>query len=257
MNRLKQYSLTIIALCCLMAFASCVAPQDVNYLQDMRQNSQIELENRFEAVISPYDELTIYVSCFKEELAKPFNITNRTNGGQQIPHTYLVDINGNIQFPVLGELHVAGKTRLELQDTIALCLQSDGYIDDPFVMVRFANFKIFFLGPDGGKSINIPNERCTFLEALALSGDLDLYTRRDKIAVMREINGKVMVRYLDPRSSDVFSDPFFMLQQNDFIITRYERSTIMQADRVRWMPWVSIGVSLISLLTSLFLLSNR
>jgi len=257
MKTLKQYSLTIIALCCLLAFASCVAPQDVNYLQDMRQNSQIELENRFEAVIAPYDELTIYVGCFKEELARPFNITNNTSSGQQVPHTYLVDVNGNIQFPVLGEIHVAGKTRLELQDTIALCLQSDGYIDDPFVMVRFANFKIFFLGPDGGKSITIPNERCTFLEALALSGDLDIYTRRDKIAVMREINGKVMVRYLDPRSSDVFNDPFFMLHQNDFIITRYERSTILQSDRQRWMPWISIGVSIASLLTTIIVLSNR
>lgn len=253
----KPYSLTIIALCCLLAFASCVTPQDVNYLQDMRHNTQIELENKFEAVIAPYDELSIYVGCFKEELAKPFNIGGNSNGGQQSPATYLVDINGNIQFPILGELHVAGKTRLELQDTIALCLQSDGYIDDPFVMVRFANFKIFFLGPDGGKSITIPNERCTFLEALALSGDLDIYTRRDKIAVMREINGKVIVRYLDPRSSNIFNDPFFMLQQNDFIITRYERSTIMQSDRQRWVPWVSIGVSVLSMITSIVVLLNR
>jgi len=257
MKNPKQYSLTLIALCCIAVFSSCVIPQDVNYLQDMRQNSQIELENRFEAVIAPYDELTIYVGCFKEELAKPFNIANNSVGGQQTPSTYLVDINGNIQFPILGELHVAGKTRLELQDTIALCLQSDGYIDDPFVMVRFANFKIFFLGPDGGKSITIPNERCTFLEALALSGDLDLYTHRDKIAVMREINGKVMVRYLDPRSSDIFNDPFFMLQQNDFIITRYERASIMQTDMQRWLPWVSLAVSMVSVATSLIVLLNR
>lgn len=257
MKRRNTYLLTITALCCLLAFSACVSPQDVNYLQDMRQNSQIELENQFEAVIAPYDELTIYVGCFKEELARPFNIGGTTNGGQQSPATYLVDVNGNIQFPILGELHVAGKTRLELQDTIALCLQSDGYIDDPFVMVRFANFKIFFLGPDGGKSITIPNERCTFLEALALSGDLDLYTHRDRIAVLREINGKVMVRYLDPRSSDIFNDPFFMLQQNDFIITRYEHSSIMQSDMQRWMPWVSFGVSFVSLATSLIVLLSR
>ena len=254
MKKLNAYSLILTALCCTLAFASCVTPQDVNYLQDMRQNSQIELENKFEAVISPYDELNIYVSCFKEELAKPFNLTDYNGSGQTAQGAYLVDVNGNIQFPILGELHVAGKTRLELQDTIALCLQSDGYIDDPFVMVRFANFKIFFLGPDGGKAITIPNERCTFLEALALSGDLGLYTRRDRIAVMREINGKIMVRYLDPRSSNVFNDPFFMLQQNDFIITQHEKSSIMQADMQRWMPWISLGISVASLLTSFFIL---
>jgi len=233
-----------------MAVSSCVSTQDVNYLQNLVQNSQIVLENKFEAKITPYDELNIYVSCFKEEMAKPFNITDYSGSDQQ-QGAYLVDVNGNIQFPVLGEIHVSGMTRLELQDTISYLLQSDGYIDDPYVMVRFANFKIFFLGPDGGKTITIPNERCTFLEALALSGDLSIYTRRDKIAVMREVNGKMVMRYLDPRSSAVFNDPFFMLQQNDFIITQYSQSTLMQTEVQRWMPWISVGVSLVSVLISM------
>lgn len=257
MKKTTRYTLTIIALMCMVTLTSCVTPKEVNYLQDMRQNTQIELENKFEAVISPYDELNIYVGCFKEELAKPFNITNSSVSGQGNQGTYLVDVNGNIQFPVLGELHVAGKTRLELQDTIALCLQNDDFIDDPFVLVRFANFKIFVLGPDGGKAITIPNERCTFLEALALSGDLGLYTRRDKIAVLRELNGKMMVRYLDPRSSEVFNDPFFMLQQNDFIITQYESSYIRKSDMQSWTPWISIGLSAISLVTTLVVLLTR
>ena len=99
-------------------------------------------------------------------------------------------------------------------------LVEGGYISDPFVYVRFRAFKIFFLGTNGGKAINVPNERCTFLEALALAGDLNLDIDRSKVAVMREVNGKMVMRYLDPRSSKVFSDPFFMLQQNDFIITQ-------------------------------------
>ena len=94
------------------------------------------------------------------------------------------------------------------------------YISEPFVMARFRNFKIFFLGSNGGKAITIPNERCTFLEALSLSGDLNVFTNRKKIAVLREVDGKMTMRYLDPRSSKVFDDPYFMLQQNDFIITR-------------------------------------
>lgn len=259
MHSKRLTSLILTVLCCSIALTSCVTPKDVNYLQDMRQNTQIELEHKFEAVISPYDELIIYVSCFKEELAKPFNINNTSvgGGGQNGRLSYLVDVNGNIQFPVLGELHVAGKTRLELQDTIALCLQNDGFLDDPFVMVRFNNFKIFFLGPDGGKSITIPNERCTFLEALALSGDLSLFTRRDKIAVLREVNGKMIVRYLDPRSSRVFDDPFFMLQQNDIIITQYESINIMQDNMQRWMTWTSFALSMVSVATTLILLFRQ
>ena len=204
--------------------ASCVTTKKVAYLQDMEHETQIALEDKFEAVISPYDELYIMVSSFDSDLAKPFNISSMSQGisggTSSTSRAYLVDQFGNIQFPVLGEIHVEGLTRLKLQDKIKNMLINGGYISDPFVMVRFENFKIFFLGSNGGKAITVTNERCTFLEALALSGDLNVYTNRSKIAVMREVDGKMVMRYLDPRSSKVFSDPFYMLQQNDFIITR-------------------------------------
>lgn len=205
--------------------SSCVTTKQVAYLQDMQHGTQIELENQFEAVISPYDELSIIVSCPDEELAKPFNVlrqngnnSNYNNGNRYMG--YLVDQHGNIDFPVLGTIHAAGMTRLKLQEYIRYRLIDGNYLSDPFVMVRFYTFKVFFLGSNGGKAISIDNERCTFLEALALSGDLNVYTDRTKIAVMREIDGKMVTRYLDPRSSKVFDDPFYMLQQNDFIITQ-------------------------------------
>ena len=130
-----------------------------------------------------------------------------------------MDVNGNIEFPVLGELHVAGLTRLQLQDMITDQLKSNGYLSNPNVMVRFLNFKVFVLGTESGKVLNITEERCTFLEALAMAGGLDLYTRRDRIGVMREVNGKMVIHYLDPRSTEIFNDEFFLLQQNDIIFT--------------------------------------
>ena len=212
----------LLALAALSA-VSCVTTRKVAYLQDMQHETQISLEDKFEAVISPYDELEIIISCFDSDLAKPFNISavsQGSAGSTGARRSYLVDQNGDVELPVLGVVHAAGLTRLKLQDRVKNMLIEGGYISDPFVMVRFNNFKIFFLGSNGGKSITITNERCTFLEALALFGDLNVYTNRDKIAVMREVDGKMVMRYLDPRSSKVFSDPFFMLQQNDFIITR-------------------------------------
>ena len=125
-------------------------------------------------------------------------------------------------------------------------------------MVRFANFKIFFLGAEGGKSITISNERCTFLEALALSGDLSIYTNRNKIAVMREVDGKMVMRYLDPRSSSVFQDPFFMLQQNDFIITQnYNTSTSRNEARNFIGMWASTIMSTITLTLTLINLFKK
>ena len=238
--------------------ASCATPKKVVYLQDMEQNSQVQMENKIQAVIVPYDELDIIISCPDPEIAKPFNIrtsgvTGTVGGGSSQSYTYLVDPDGNIQLPILGEIHAAGLTRLQLQDLICNILIDGSYLADPYVMVRFYNFKVFFLGSDGGKSINISNERCTFLEALALSGDISAFTRRDKIGVLREIDGKMTMHYIDPRKSDVFNDPFFILQKNDIIVTQSYGSKYWRDEASFWNSWVSLGTSFASLATTLFL----
>ena len=165
---------------------------------------------------------------------------------------YLVDQYGNIELPVLGTIHAAGLTRLELQERVKNMLISGGYISDPYVMARFRTFKVFFLGANGGQAITVPNERCTFLEALALSGDMSVFTDRTKIMVMREVDGKMVSRYLDPRSSRVFDDPFFMLQQNDFIITRNTGYHNFQQSYTQFGPVLSIVTTLTGLVTTYF-----
>lgn len=256
----------ILILATALLLASCVTTKQVAYLQDMGHDTQIELENKFEAVISPYDELTIIVSCFDKDLAAPFNLGYGTNNQQVLSSSgggqmgYLVDQYGNIEMPVLGSIKAAGLTRLQLQDTIRKMLVDGAYLQDPYVMVRFQNYKVFFLGSNGGKAISIPNERCTFLEALAMSGDLNIYTNRSKIAVMREVDGKMVMRYLDPRDSKVFNDPFFMLQQNDFIITRdrsYKNFMESSNQVLTVLGYVSALASTASLVTSIILLTNK
>ena len=245
------------AVTAMMLVASCATPKQVVYLQDMEQDSQIQMENKIQAVIVPYDELDIIISCPDPEIAKPFNIRTSgimgTGGSTGSSYTYLVDPDGNIQLPVIGELHAAGLTRLQLQDLICNILVDGSYLADPYVMVRFYNFKVFFLGSDGGKAITISNERCTFLEALAMAGDISAYTRRDKIGVLREIDGKMTMHYIDPRKADVFNDPFFILQKNDIIVTRSYGSKYWRDEVSFWNSWVSLGTSFASLATTLFL----
>ena len=256
MEMKKMIRTGILVTLAALTATSCVTNRKVAYLQDMKHGTQIELENKFEAVISAYDELIVMVSSFDGELAKPFNLGNvsrEASGGASNQNIgYLVDQYGNIEMPVLGTIHAAGLTRLQLQEKIRDLLISGGYISDPYVMVRFRDFKVFFIGSNGGKAITIPNERCTFLEALALSGDINVYTNRDKIMVMREVDGKMMTRYLDPRSSKVFRDPFFMMQQNDFIITQNNSYRNFMESYSMWSPITSI-VSLATGFVSLFL----
>lgn len=241
---------------CLAAIAvmacSCVTSRDVSYLQDLKPNQTIPLNSKFEAVISPYDQLRINVIGMGEEkeLAEPFNpfggVQNANNNNAT--SGYLVDVNGDIQFPIFGMMHVAGMTRLQLQDAIKERLIAGGHMNKPMVNVRFMNFRVFVLGTaDGGKVLNINNERCTFLEALAMAGGLNQYTKRDKIAVMREVDGKMVTHFMDPRSADIFNDSFFLLQQNDIIITHSFRRAYAQDAFTRT---VSIIGSLASVLTS-------
>ena len=253
-KRLFIICLTLSAMMFMMS--SCITTKQVAYLQDMKHDTQIQLENKFEAVISPYDEISILVSCSDAELAKPFNLNMSEVTGTNGVINYLVDQYGNIDFPVFGSLHIAGMTRLQLQQFISDKLINEGYIRDPFVLVRFQNFKVFFLGSNGGKAITITNERCTFLEALAMSGDLNVFTDRSKIAVMREIDGKMVMHYLDPRDSKVFEDPFYMLQQNDFIITRdrgYKNFMDSTSQVLTMLGYVS---SFVSLITAMILLAR-
>ena len=253
--------ITTVALAAICA-VSCTTPRKVLYLQDMEHGTQIELENKYEATISPNDELRIIISCEDEELSKPFNLgygtggTMYNTGGNGGYLGYLVDIYGNIQMPILGEIHVAGMTRLQLQNEIKKRLKASSYIEEPYVMVRFNNYKIFFLGPDGGKSVTIPEERCTFLEALALAGDLSDYTRRDRIGVLRDVDGKMTMRYLDPRASDVFDDPYYMLQQNDIIITQSIKSKYYREEFSYWTSWLSLLTSVASIVTLVLTLTR-
>lgn len=254
--RMKRYYNILGIIVLTMTMASCITARRVDYLQDMTHGSQIEIENRFEAVIAPYDELSIVVKstdALNADLAEPFNQVGTYSNTYGYARGYLVDAYGDIEMPTLGKIHVAGLTRLRLQDTLTDMLRRGGYITSPFVTVRFNNFKIFFLGGGKGTVLNIQNERCTFLEALAMMGGLDNFTRRDHIAVMREVNGQMVMRYLDPRSSKVFDDPFFMLQQNDFIIAPSMDLQTVRSEFSYWSGMLSTIVSLASLAVSILL----
>lgn len=238
------FALAVLA----MASSSCVTSKKVRYLQDMPIQG-MPLNEALEATVAPYDELRIYVlsnTGKDDELIRPFNVYST---GQGIYQGYLVDANGNIQFPVLGDLHVQGLTRLQLQDTIAAHLERNGYIKNPLVTARFMNFKVFFLSSSGGKVLNINDERCTFLQALAMSGGLDWYTRRDRIGVMREVDGKRVIHYLDPRSTSVFEDDFFVLQQNDIIFTEEMSYKFFNNNLNTVLALISSAVSLVSVYT--------
>ena len=248
---------------CLIAFlASCSAPKEVLYLQDIASIKEENIDKNYEVIIHKDDLLAILVNSKDPELALPFNMPVVTyqigaqTTAQQRLLGYLVDQNGDIDFPILGKIHVEGLTRMQVTELIKQKLMSEDLIKDPIVTVQFLNFKVSVMGEvTRPGTFDISGDRITLLEALSMAGDLTIYGRRDRVAVIREKDGKRRILYHDLRSSDIFQSPCYYLQQNDIVYVepnsvRARQSTV-NGNNVRS---TSFWLSLASLLTTITVL---
>lgn len=249
----------------VILFSACNSTKEVVYLQDVIPLKQQDIERKYEVFIHEDDLLAIMVNSKDPELALPFNMPMVTyqigseGGGQQRILGYLVDTNGDIDFPILGKLHVAGLSRLELRDLIKEKLISGDYIKDPVVTVQFLNYKVSVMGEVARPgSFTITGDRITLLEALSMAGDLTIYGRRDRVAVIREENGKRTILFHDLRSSDIFTSPCYYLQQNDIVYVEPNKAKAGQRDINQnnsvsvWLSAVSVLAAVASLLVTVF-----
>lgn len=235
--------------------SSCGTVKDIAYLQGDDLFKRMETTDTFEMKIKKDDILDILVSCSEPELLQPFNTLswgNNYNGGSGNNNVrgYLVDLDGSINFPLLGKIKVQGLTRREVTNLIQDSLKKGDYIKEPVVTVRFLNFKIQILGEvNRPGSYNISSERVTLFEALALAGDLTIHGRRNRVAVIREMDGERTILYHDLRSRDIFNSPDFYLRQNDLVYVepnrvRAEASTQNQFTNVgTWLSLISFLMS--------------
>jgi len=240
--------------------ASCATPKDIIYFQDAGNFSLYNNVESYEVRIHQDDLLAIMVNSQATEAALPFNLplanyyVGGDSYGQQRLLGYLVDSNGDIDFPVLGKLHVEGLMRNELREMIKTKLIEEGQLKDPIVTVNFLNFKISVQGEvNRPGTFFIQGERITLLEALSMAGDLTIYGRRDRVAVIRETNGKRSILYHDLSSTEIFQSPCYYLQQNDNVYVepnkrRVQQSNINQNNSAAvWLSIVSVLLTTISL----------
>ena len=251
---------------CLIAFlASCSAPKEVLYLQDIASIKEENIDKNYEVIIHKDDLLAILVNTKDPELALPFNMPVVTyqigaqTTAQQRLLGYLVDQNGDIDFPILGKIHVEGLTRMQVTELIKQKLMSEDLIKDPIVTVQFLNFKVSVMGEvTRPGTFDISGDRITLLEALSMAGDLTIYGRRDRVAVIREKDGKRRILYHDLRSSDIFQSPCYYLQQNDIVYVEPNKAKTGQS-RINsnnsvgvWLSAVSVLASITSLMVTMF-----
>ena len=249
-----------------LILASCSSYKQVPYLQNAAIVNTAEPQPLYDAKIMPKDLLTITVNTTDPEAAAPFNLTvqssinaARTTTLTQQPtlQQYLVNNEGNIDFPVLGTLHIGGLTKSEAEDLIREKLKP--YLrETPIVTVRMTNYKISVLGEVAKPgTFTVSNEKVNVLEALTMAGDMTIWGVRNNVKLIREdATGKREIIMLDLNDADIVTSPYYYLQQNDILYvtpnkTKSKNSDIGQSTTM-WFSATSILVSIASLLVTIF-----
>ena len=208
-----------------LSLTSCKTPQDITYLQDVKVNEPITTQTDGYIRFLPGDKLSIFVHSRDEQLMNLFNISGRNggsmnsgmNGGSNYA-PYTVDSEGNIDFPVLGTVKVAGMTRDELGKTLKNLLITQNLCKDPIVTVAFYNMSFSVLGNAGAGLKQINKDRITLLEAIAMASDLEINGLRKNVLVMRQDGDKEIAYRVDLTSAEsVYQSPVYYIQQNDVI----------------------------------------
>lgn len=244
----KKSLLLLLVLTALMS--SCISNKQLIVFRTVTAETAEEVNKTLKPQPEPRvkinDALIITVSALDPEAVVPYNLpavsfespTADVKPTTQSYQYYTVDAKGDIMFPVLGKLHVVGLTQSEVIEMIQSRLQ--GQIQNPIVSMRFLNAKVTVLGEvrnPGSYPLN--NGGMTLLEALGVAGDLTQYANRSNVLVTRENNGKVEFARLDLRTDEVFTSPYFYLQQNDVVLVEpnQARTTSNQSTSL-WLSMV-------------------
>lgn len=256
----------LVALTMVLMLGSCGSTKNVAYFQNIDSISLAGSRILYEAKIMPKDELTITVITTDPKAAMPFNLavsnTIGTSGqlstSQGSLQGYLVDNNGNIEFPVVGSLHVGGLTKKQAEDLVKDKVKPYLAVsENPIVTVRMASYHVSILGEVTSPGIiSVPQEKMSILEALAQAGDLTIYGRRDNVILIRQdAMGEKHYHRLNLNDANVINSPFYYLQQNDIIYVEPNKvkaqNSAIGSSTTLWFSAVGTLISIASLIVNI------
>ncbi|WP_204336739.1 polysaccharide biosynthesis/export family protein [Cryomorpha ignava] len=257
----------------ILITVGCGPNRDIVYfsnLDDDDINKAKIIENVVIPTIQPDDLLSITVNSLSAESNMLFNQgvlgslgssvsdANRSRQSTQA-EGYLVDKNGNINFPVLGRIHLGGLTKEAATDTIQNILNRE-YVKDPTVNIRFLNFKITLIGEVKNPStVTILTEQVNILEAISLAGDLTVIGKRENVLIIREKDGERKLIRVNLNDKELLTSPNYFLQQNDIVYVEPDSFKAAQANlrRANIQFVLSTTLSALSVLTVILALSTR
>ncbi|MBR9845680.1 MAG: polysaccharide export protein [Algicola sp.] len=258
-----NHSVKLLSIFVLVIVSSCASRKDIIYFQDEPLSTESKLDNTFELTYKTNDILTIDVSSVEPAAVMPFNLSpvsyaNTNNGaslnanGNLLRQTYLVDPQGNIEFPVLGTLKIGGLTRAEATELLKERLRE--YVKDAIVNIRLINFTVTVLGEvNRPGTYTIQDERISLSEALGLAGDLTIFGRRDNVFLIREVGGQKKYAKLDLRSINVVNSPVYYLSQNDVIYVEPNKAQVRQSSYNQTTGVIISAVATLATITAILI----
>ena len=269
---MKIKNLLLIAAAALMLVSCGTSGEEVVYLQNIDQVPSAALASAYtqagDFTIKPGDMLHINVAGSNEDAVKPFNKiqyistigTGSVNMGDRTTIFYLVDDNGNIDFPVLGRLHVVGMTKQKLEEYITSLIYPRYLTERPAVETRIQNFKVYCLGEFSAPGIiQAENGRLNLIEAVAMCHDLTLQGRRDNVMLIRtDATGQRTIKRFDLADANIINQPEFQLQQNDILYVepnKYKKRSVWSLPPV-YTAGVSIFGTAVSVINFVLLLTK-
>lgn len=252
-----KYSALLLSVCLFLGLLSCKPKQNYVYMSNANPQQEIAEYKFIGNHIQVGDELLILVSALDDIAVRPFNLNTMQSTGSDkkvqqsaTPSEYVVDENGYINFPILGEILVKGSTHLDLRNALESRLKE--YLTDPLVSVSLKNFNISVLGEvksPGQKTST--TQKINVFQALALAGDMTEYGDRTKVKVIRSQEGAAdQVINLDLASANITSSPYYYLQQNDILYVEPDGNKQIAANtNPNRNLWFQIGGAVLGLIT--------
>jgi polysaccharide export outer membrane protein len=223
----------------IIQMSSCVSTEKASYFSNVTNSSfEIDRENEVESIIQRNDILSIYISSLSSEASAVFNTTNTqatstsTTTGSTSAGGYLVNAEGTIQLPILGNIKAEGLTKKQLKTNITDLINEKKLLIDPVVTIRHLNYEVTKIGEVGKPTvINVPNEKISMLKALGIAGDITIYGKKENVLLIREFEGKRIVNRIDLNSKNFLSSPFYYLQPNDVVYVEANERKVLNANR--------------------------
>ncbi len=263
---MKKVLFPIFLMAVVLLLNGCSTAKNVAYFQNIDTLNLAPSVGLYDARIMPKDELTITVVTSDPEAGRPFNLSvqstlgegGKLSSGTGALLTYLVDNNGDIDFPVVGRMRVAGMTKTECEkliaDKVAPYLANE---EHPVVTVNMSSYRITVAGEVASpKVVPVTTQKMSVLEALAQAGDLTIYGRRDNVLLIRETaTGQKEVHRLNLNDANIINSPYYYVQQNDYIYVEpngvKSKNSAIGSSTTLWFSFVGIVTSVASLLVNI------